>query len=96
MVRQYTCHTQKSAVTPDTAVICVCVCVSAGSLGCRADQARCFSNLAFAYSQLREEEEAAESFIHALQGFRDTGNISNSCVAIKFYNTEIQVNYKYL
>ncbi|XP_026227188.1 tetratricopeptide repeat protein 24 isoform X2 [Anabas testudineus] len=43
-----------------------------GSLGCRADQARCFSNLAFAYSQLREEEEAAESFIHALQGFRDT------------------------
>ncbi|XP_039973589.1 tetratricopeptide repeat protein 24 [Xiphias gladius] len=43
-----------------------------GSLGCRADQARCFSNLAFACSQLGDEEEAAESFIHALQGFRDT------------------------
>ncbi|KAK2909598.1 hypothetical protein Q8A73_007313 [Channa argus] len=43
-----------------------------GSLGYRGDQARCFSNLAFAYSQLDDEEEAAESFIHALQGFRDT------------------------
>ncbi|XP_044063972.1 tetratricopeptide repeat protein 24 isoform X2 [Siniperca chuatsi] len=42
-----------------------------GSLGCRGDQARCFSNLAFACSQLGDEEEAAESFIHALQGFRD-------------------------
>ncbi|XP_051272024.1 tetratricopeptide repeat protein 24 [Dicentrarchus labrax] len=45
-----------------------------GSLGCRGDQARCFSNLAFACSQLGDEEEAAESFIHALQGFRDTGD----------------------
>ncbi|XP_028984022.1 tetratricopeptide repeat protein 24 [Betta splendens] len=43
-----------------------------GSQGHRGNQARCFSNLAFAYSQLSEEEEAAESFIHALQGFRDT------------------------
>ncbi|KAM8735911.1 tetratricopeptide repeat protein 24 isoform 2-T2 [Acanthopagrus schlegelii] len=43
-----------------------------GSLGCRGDQARCFSNLAFAFSQLGDEEEAAESFIIALQGFRDT------------------------
>ena len=53
----------------------MCVCVCAGSLGCRGDQARCFSNLAFAFSQLGDEEEAAESFIIALQGFRDTGNI---------------------
>nr|XP_054596877.1 tetratricopeptide repeat protein 24 isoform X2 [Nothobranchius furzeri] len=43
-----------------------------GTLGCRSDQARCFSNMAFAYSQLGDEEEAAESFILALQGFRDT------------------------
>ncbi|XP_037641497.1 tetratricopeptide repeat protein 24 isoform X1 [Sebastes umbrosus] len=43
-----------------------------GSLGCRGDQARCFSNLAFACSQLGDEEEAAESFILSLQGFRDT------------------------
>ncbi|XP_042345527.1 tetratricopeptide repeat protein 24 [Plectropomus leopardus] len=43
-----------------------------GSLGCRGDQARCFSNLGFACSQLGDDEEAAESFIHALQGFRDT------------------------
>ncbi|XP_047454731.1 tetratricopeptide repeat protein 24, partial [Mugil cephalus] len=44
-----------------------------GSLGCRGDQARCFSNLAFACSRMGDEEEAAESFILALQGFRDTG-----------------------
>ncbi|KAM9309169.1 uncharacterized protein ttc24 [Pholidichthys leucotaenia] len=43
-----------------------------GSLGCRGDQARCFSNLGFACSQLGDEEEAAESFVLALQGFRDT------------------------
>ncbi|XP_035991544.1 tetratricopeptide repeat protein 24 isoform X2 [Fundulus heteroclitus] len=43
-----------------------------GSLGCRADQARCFNNLAMACSQLGDDQEAAESFILALQGFRDT------------------------
>ncbi|XP_008296574.1 tetratricopeptide repeat protein 24 [Stegastes partitus] len=43
-----------------------------GSLGGRGDQARCFTNLAFACSQLGDEEEAAESFILALQGFKDT------------------------
>ncbi|KAM4580994.1 tetratricopeptide repeat protein 24 isoform 1-T2 [Odontesthes bonariensis] len=43
-----------------------------GSLGCRGDQAQCFSNLAYARSELGEEDEAAESFILALQGFRDT------------------------
>ncbi|XP_074540322.1 tetratricopeptide repeat protein 24 [Halichoeres trimaculatus] len=43
-----------------------------GSLGCRADQAQCFSNLGIACSRLGEDEEAAESFILALQGFRDT------------------------
>ncbi|TDH11132.1 hypothetical protein EPR50_G00057680 [Perca flavescens] len=43
-----------------------------GSLGCRGDQARCFSNLGYACSQVGDEEEAAESFILALQGFRDT------------------------
>lgn len=59
--------------------VCVtvwCVCVCLGSLGCRGDQARCFSNLAFAFSQLGDEEEAAESFIHALQGFRDSSNFT--------------------
>ncbi|XP_059194997.1 tetratricopeptide repeat protein 24, partial [Centropristis striata] len=43
-----------------------------GSLGCRGDQARCFSNLAVACSGLGDDEDAAESLLHALQGFRDT------------------------
>ncbi|XP_071779838.2 tetratricopeptide repeat protein 24 [Centroberyx gerrardi] len=50
-----------------------------GSLGRRADQAQCFSNLAFACSQLGEEEEAEESFIHALQAFRDTEDYPSQC-----------------
>lgn len=49
------------------------MCVYEGSLGCRGDQARCFSNLAVACSELGDEEGAAESFIHALQGFTDAG-----------------------
>ncbi|KAM4736449.1 uncharacterized protein ttc24 [Anableps anableps] len=43
-----------------------------GSQGCRGDQARCFNNLAIACSRLGDDQEAAESFILALQGFRDT------------------------
>ncbi|XP_068585922.1 tetratricopeptide repeat protein 24 [Cebidichthys violaceus] len=43
-----------------------------GSLGCRGEQAQCFSNLGLSFSQLGDEDEAAESFILALQGFRDT------------------------
>ncbi|XP_014879022.1 tetratricopeptide repeat protein 24 isoform X2 [Poecilia latipinna] len=45
-----------------------------GSQGCRGDQARCFSNLAIASSHLGDDQEAAESFILALQGFRDAGD----------------------
>ncbi|MED6291995.1 hypothetical protein CHARACLAT_029219 [Characodon lateralis] len=61
-----------------------------GSLGCHRDQARCFSNLAVACSQLGDDQEATESFILALQGFRDTG-IRNlvftevRCVTFVFY-----------
>ncbi|KAM7382786.1 hypothetical protein PAMP_002496 [Pampus punctatissimus] len=57
-----------------------------GSLGCRGDQARCFSNLAFAFSQLGEEEEAAESFLHALQGFRDA-----VCLPVEEHSAQVQV-----
>ncbi|XP_023819831.1 tetratricopeptide repeat protein 24 isoform X3 [Oryzias latipes] len=45
-----------------------------GSLGCHGDRARCYSNLAHAWTQLGDEDEAVESFILSLQGFRDTEN----------------------
>uniref|UniRef100_A0A667ZPA4 Tetratricopeptide repeat domain 24 n=1 Tax=Myripristis murdjan TaxID=586833 RepID=A0A667ZPA4_9TELE len=50
-----------------------------GSLGRRGDQARCFSNLALACRRLGEEEAAAESFLHALQAFRDTDDYAGQC-----------------
>ncbi|XP_067303832.1 tetratricopeptide repeat protein 24 [Pseudorasbora parva] len=47
-----------------------------GSLGSRGAQGRCFSNLGFALVELEELEEAWESYIHALQAFRDTDDPS--------------------
>ncbi|CAL9706194.1 unnamed protein product [Knipowitschia caucasica] len=43
-----------------------------GSLGLRGEQAQCFSNLALACRHLGNDEEAIESFNHALQGFTDS------------------------
>lgn len=61
-----------------TVFLYVCVSACAGSQGRRGEQAQCFSNLGVAFSQLGEEEEAAESFVLALQGFRDSGDVTSS------------------
>lgn len=47
--------------------------LSSGSVGQRREQGRSFGGLAFALSQLGDHGAARDSYLHALQAARDTG-----------------------
>ena len=57
------------------------MCISSGEIGDRSGQKQVFANLAYAYTQLKDYENAVMTFKHTLRAAKDSGDKNAQCLS---------------